>query len=901
MKKITFFLLLLIFYTCTLFSQKYYVANAGDDSNDGRTESTPWKSLSELKSRIQDGDTVLFRRGDIFRGSVNFNTDALNNLYLGNYGEQDDTLPIISGSIEITGWTLWQNGIYETTVAEDISELYADNQLMTLARFPNNGWLTIDQIGSGYIINNQLPNHPDDADNYWSGANMRFRAWSWWYETRYISTYDAGGKIYTSVEAKKHKWKFYLDNKLEELDSIGEWFYDNGTKKVYFKPPPGVNPDDLLMEGTVRASGFDISNTIIEGIWFRHQNEYGLNIKGTSEVRGCTLTGIGSDNGGAAIKATWSVSEARITGNHFQDNLNNGISWNENPSNGTSSLIQDNTFINTGSIPGKGGSGVWHACAIIIVNAQDMHIQYNYIDHCGYAGILLGEDGNFAEYNIIKRAMSTLNDGGGIYTNCNRSTIRHNIILDTEGDLESSGPWANLGHGIWPEFLSNFRENIIENNIVANSGANGLFLPNNFDCLVRGNIFYNNERAQMQLTGRNDNPTPQNHQVDSNVFFCAKPEQLALIYNPDYDYGTLHANYFCNPFEYEIIKGSSARNPEWFKTNVSYGDQAFKTDLYKVPDYRTWNHGHNLVLNETFDDTTILWEQHSYSSFPVEIEIDSHEELDGNVLKVNHQQGIAMIQYANELCFEEDQYYELTFDYVFDALYSSARGNNQEFKICVYFNDDRSDIAIYSVSVSEKVKKAWLVFQSPFNLNNAELCMYVSANEGNSIYIDNIRLSKVDVAIKEPLDETQLLYNDTKEVASYSPGAGEWRDIDGNEIIGDIELQPFTGIVLVRGEAGQFPGVIPDFSIPLPAETNICHISKRAIVYPNPNTGNFTIDNIKDINQIHIFDIYGKRITSATNSRNMENINFSTIPKGIYVIQLIDKKGKTEVHRVIVE
>ncbi len=900
MKKVTFFLFL-AFYTCTIFSQKYYVSNTGDDLNDGLTELTPWKSLSELNSNIQSSDTVLFRRGDIFRDSVNFSGETLNNLYLGHYGEQGDTLPIISGSIEISGWTLWENGIYEATVAEDISELYADNQLMTLARYPNNGWLTIDNIGSGYIINYQLANHPDDADNYWRGANMRFRAWSWWYETRYINTYDAGGKIYTSVESKKTRWKFYLDNKLEELDSIGEWFYDNGTKKVYFKPPAGVNPNDLLMEGTVRSSGFNISNTVIEGVWFRHQNDYGLNITGTSEVRHCAFTGIGSDNGGAALKATWSVSEAMITDNHFQDNLNNGISWNENPSNGTSSLIQDNTFINTGSIPGKGGSGVWHACAVLIVNAQDMHIQYNYIDHCGYAGILLGSDGNFAEYNIIKRAMSTLNDGGGIYTNCNKSTIRHNIILDTEGDLESSGPWSNLGHGIWPEFLSDFRENVIENNIVANSGGYGLFLPNNFDCLVRGNIFYNNERAQMQMSGRNDNPTPQNHQIDSNVFFCAKQEQLSLIYDPDYDYGTLHANYFCNPFEYDIIKGANVRNPEWFKTNVSYGDQAFKTDLYKMPEYRSWNHGHNLVLNETFDDTTLLWEQ-NYLSSPTEITIDSHEKLDGKVLKVAHNPGKTVIQYANNIHFEKEQFYELSFDFVFNTLfYSQSLFNLQTYKIYVYDNEKKSSVAGYSVSVSDKKKKAWFVFQAKNNTNKATVWIYIEGDENNDFYMDNIRLSEVDAAIREPSKETQLLYNDTKEVNSYSPGAGEWRDKDGNKIDDNIELQPFTGVVLVRGEAGQFPGVIPDFSIPLPTEENTCHIAKKAVVYPNPNSGSFTIDNIKDIYQIHIFDITGKRITSTTNNQKTEKIYFSTIPQGVYIIQLINKKGNTEVHRVIIE
>ena len=59
--------------------------------------------------------------------------------------------------------------------------------------------------------------------------------------------------------------------------------------------------------------------------------------------------------------------------------------------------------------------------------------------------------------NYIKNAMYTLNDGGGIYTNCSRSTIRYNIILDTTGGMESSGRWANISHGISAKILREYR------------------------------------------------------------------------------------------------------------------------------------------------------------------------------------------------------------------------------------------------------------------------------------------------------------------------------------------------------------------------------------------------------------------------------------------------------------
>ncbi len=51
----------------------YYVANDGDDKNDGTSPDTPWRSLDKVNSggtAILPGDTVAFRRGDLWRGKI---------------------------------------------------------------------------------------------------------------------------------------------------------------------------------------------------------------------------------------------------------------------------------------------------------------------------------------------------------------------------------------------------------------------------------------------------------------------------------------------------------------------------------------------------------------------------------------------------------------------------------------------------------------------------------------------------------------------------------------------------------------------------------------------------------------------------------------------------------------
>lgn len=62
----------------------YYVSNDGDDNNDGLSVDAPWKTLNQVSmAKLQYGDGVLFKRGDLFRGKVK----AQNGVTYGAYGK----------------------------------------------------------------------------------------------------------------------------------------------------------------------------------------------------------------------------------------------------------------------------------------------------------------------------------------------------------------------------------------------------------------------------------------------------------------------------------------------------------------------------------------------------------------------------------------------------------------------------------------------------------------------------------------------------------------------------------------------------------------------------------------------------------------------------------------------
>ncbi|HID98807.1 MAG TPA: hypothetical protein EYP59_00755, partial [Thiotrichaceae bacterium] len=181
-------------------SATYYVSSlGGDDSNEGTSEATPWQTVAKLNELIfEDNATILFKRGEVFRGAISFK-GAPTGLTIAAYGSGD--LPVIAGSVQITGWTATTHSalgsnVYEADVSSfiqqddkgnenTIEQLFVNGKLMTIARYPNvaspadKNWL---QVGAGAgtdaFTDPQLAAYAK-ADGYWKGATLRIRDYSW--------------------------------------------------------------------------------------------------------------------------------------------------------------------------------------------------------------------------------------------------------------------------------------------------------------------------------------------------------------------------------------------------------------------------------------------------------------------------------------------------------------------------------------------------------------------------------------------------------------------------------------------------------------------------------------------------------------------------------------------------
>jgi len=506
-----------------------YVAPDGSDEASG-TESAPLATPAHARTLAGEGDRILLQRGGTYPVTQ---LDFGSGISVEAYGEGE--APVLTGStpVELSGTWSENPAVLTAAVAERVIACYVNGMFARLARYPNDGFLSIDNDDDpDTIVDAQLSERPGVVSGRWLGAQVRWRRWSWWWETRPITAHDAPDTLGLGPDGRFQDAfsdpgsGYFIDNDLDELDAPGEWFWENGT--LYLYPPTSAEPAMMtvevvtteetgLLEFGELPAGVTSSGTSFRDLQFQHYVGPALALNGPGTVEGCTFAELES----SAIVYGYDAQPFTVTGSIFRDVRNTAIQGWGDAAGPSGSLIERNLFLRVGAERGYGGSGSWHAAGVILGQANQAVVRLNRFVDTGYAGIILGSDGQTVERNVFVRTMKTLNDGAAVYTNCNASTIRQNIILDTIGDLSTSHPWWPLGHGIWLEFLQNFADSQIVDNTIYGSNGHGIFLPNNFSCTVSGNHVLDSRVSGLELSV--DVETSQGHELSQNVLAAVAP------------------------------------------------------------------------------------------------------------------------------------------------------------------------------------------------------------------------------------------------------------------------------------------------------------------------------------------------------------------------------------------
>lgn len=396
------------------------------------------------------------------------------------------------------------------------AQLFCGGKYMTLARYPNDGWLriaSVPQTGDLKFPGDFRDTAPTTIGGKIAGKHYgRFcysgdRPERWkdladlWVHGYWVWDYaDQYHHVQKLDLAKKEVWpeppyhfygyhenaRYYFLNVLEELDSPGEWYLDRKTGILYFWPPEGqtqaavifptltkplfqmdavqhLELRGLTMEGG-RAGAVQVTSgdhVLIAGCTFRNFGDTVIDIKGGTDhlVRSCDL----SELGAGGIKLEGGDRKTLTPGHLAVENC-------------------DIHHIGRVQAPYR---------PAIRLDGVGLRVSHCYIHDCPHGG--LGFEGNdhIIEYCEFTHTGYDAGDVGAIYTAYDWSYRGHEIRY-------------NYFHGIH----SPPKVHVGSMTVYFDLPAGGVHLY--------GNVFYDNERAFFTNSGRDC-------LIENNIFVKCDP------------------------------------------------------------------------------------------------------------------------------------------------------------------------------------------------------------------------------------------------------------------------------------------------------------------------------------------------------------------------------------------
>ena len=442
----------------------YYVdATSGSDSNNGRTPSSAWKSLNKVNNQLfSPGDSILFKRGEIWEGSEKLNIvwsgSPTNPINFDAYGEGDK--PVISVVIPLPAWDEYEswenegNNLWSTTYAFYPYRMFFDGNENIEAR-------------------SQADLNSDEC---------------WWYDSQtgkiYIYALNNPSIAYSSIKHSRGDWRAIL---LSNVDYI----------KIYNL--------DIRGGGASLEIRYGSTNITVDGCFLGQYAAQGIKINGSyCEVKNCVIS-----SGMNCMTYSYNIN-----------GLSDGIIIQGDDYNANYNLIHHNTISDWGhtgiSIECQTGGNTANFNEVYENDISSSHTNYcrgigtagnadgrcsfnkfyrNYIHDTSVHNQLHGDHNEFY-YNIIVDVFETPYIRGRGWSNginlfgsnefnnvCHHNIIYNNVIHEIEG--------FGLGLDGWYG-SQDVEDNLIRNNIITNwgEGHHGIRIVDH--PTVKGNTFQNN-------------------------------------------------------------------------------------------------------------------------------------------------------------------------------------------------------------------------------------------------------------------------------------------------------------------------------------------------------------------------------------------------------------------------
>jgi hypothetical protein len=378
-------------------------------------------------------------------------------------------------------------------------EVFFGDQAMTLARWPNEGFVRIVEMVGEPVRRGRHMTHTKgifvydgDRPKRWAEEKDIWVHGYWfhdWSDQRHrVKRIDTEKHVieveppYHGYGYRKGKW-YYAFNLLSELDRPGEWYVDRDTGTLYFWPPGPLEKGKTMVSvlGSVIELR-DASHVTIERLTMEAARGTAVTIRGgaQNQVVGCTFRLLGG----------WAV---RVSGGEKHGVL--GCDVYETGQGGIALTGGDRKTLSPAGHYAE-NNHIHHYARVKRVYQPGITLQgvgnrasHNLIHNAPHMGMGFGGNDHLIELNEIHSVCYESNDAGAIYTGRNwtmRGTvIRHNYL----------------------HHVSGFEDR----------GCVGVYLDDGFSGThVFGNVFYQVTRAAMVGGGRDNT-------IENNVFVDCRP------------------------------------------------------------------------------------------------------------------------------------------------------------------------------------------------------------------------------------------------------------------------------------------------------------------------------------------------------------------------------------------
>lgn len=899
-------LLFCIVFVQTSFSSNYYISSSGDDAAEGKSIATAFQSIARINQVVlQPGDSVLFHRGDVFRGMlmIQQSGSSAKPICISAYGSGE--LPVISGAELITNWVNTSGNVFEATCSDcpdKLQQVFIDNVRHIPARYPNVGYLpmtNVDNTAKTFTATNLA----DDAAGAWDGAKIFIRTQQWVIDPFIVQSYTPQQisysilpKFYTSYGLQNY-FGFFLTDKRIALDSMGEWFYDPATKKIALIPVTASVLTTKGAEVSVYQNGIKFSSGIkfitLEHIQIEKTLEDAVFLNQTSTIliNNCKLLQAGRDGVGGFENYSSYNSNISVQNCLIRDICNTGI----NITGGQNVLIKGNILQSIGLIPGLGQG--YDAGYEGIQCPSNSKVIGNRLDSIGYNAIRVNQY-DTVMYNHCSNYGLTKNDCGGIYYwTGSHNYIGYNITHHGYGNGDGTVyPDKIMATGIYSDDYSH--DNVIEYNTTY-LNETGIMVHNTATTIVRNNVAYDNRRTQLLILEGSPHVEPaaiHDNIISGNVLQCLNPSQRAMLIETEKNnvvtLGAFSDNWYCNPYTNELI--SIAYTPLYTNGNhtiryvsltLNQWQSMYTKDLnsHTAFDYpslyaRYTNTGSNLIMNSTFTNGTGWWwtygnSQFTLSASPAGPQIHSasmNGQYQNKQILAEGNWGIAPIATI------KDKQYLLRYKMIGEQ----AGG----VKIGMNFQNNPSTPSTTPVSLcrtySTKLQEDSILFTSNYTVANS--LVFKSTSFDGNFWIDDVSVYEVDADTSHAYPRTiSRLFVNPSSFPLTLQTASKYKNLDGTAVTNNIVLEPFTSIVLKDLTA---------------ISTGVRKVNRSSLnlnVFPNPVSNQISIymDGLNNQSTIRIFDLLGEELYNALYSSPEITIPAQWI-NGMYLLQVSDDEGE---------